>query len=222
MLTRALFVLLLLSAALRARAQASVEAERSTLPTSPLLAERALAGRLVFAYRIHPRHEVRFVKAPFRFKSHEGTYTIERYNGDTFGMGMPVATPYRISSYRFTYRYSAVRSQRAEAQVGVTMKAGTALLRNGPRQSAASRYVPMLHGRVRVRPLPQIPVYALAEADFAAQDGRLEDVLAALEVRTTRRLFVYAGVRRMDAGAEVNGQHLPGYTYGVVGLRKRL
>ena len=129
---------------------------------------------------------------------------------------------YRFNSYRLTYRYTLVDSERVRFGIGFTAKVRDAeiSLRDGTQEGKTTDvgFVPLLHLHLDWRWTPRWGL--LAEADAAAApggQGRAEDVAVAVTYAASPRWKIKVGYRLVEGGADVESVYnfsLINYVYG--------
>ena len=154
--------------------------------------------------RFARRHTVSALFAPLSLTA-EGSVPREvNFSGATFPAGADLRAGYRFDSYRLTYRYDFLLSERWEIGAGFTVKirdAGISL--DGPvfAEKTNTGFVPIIHFRVRY--LLADEWSALLEGDaLAAPQGRAEDVLAAICYGFNEYVQAKAGYRILEGGAD--------------------
>jgi hypothetical protein len=150
------------------------------------------------------RHTVFLFYAPLRITARGALPEEVRFAGETFAAGAPVTATYRFDSWRLTYRYALVRSDRLEVALGATAKlrdAGVSL--QGARRAEKTNVgpVPLLSFRVAWRVAG--PVALVLDGDaLAAPQGRAEDVQLAVEARVRENVRIRGGYRVLEGGAD--------------------
>jgi hypothetical protein len=150
------------------------------------------------------RHALRLTWAPVRLSSRGTLREDVRFSGETFPAGSQVQAGYRFDSYRLTYRYGILRSERLEIDLGATAfvrDAGISL--QGVRYAEKTNvgFVPLLSFRLAWAFAP--PVSLLVDGDgIGGGPGRAEDVLVALDVKVRPGVSVRAGYRFIEGGAD--------------------
>lgn len=188
--------------------------------------ELTLAPRIRLAVLLAERHELSALAAPLRI-SGEGAFEEPiDFDGETFAPVVETESFYRFDSYRFTYRYRLVNREGLEFGVGGTAKIRDAAIELDQEaiegRTTDLGVVPLLSGRLRA--WLSGPWWLLVDAEaLVGPQGRAEDVLLAVEYEPADRFRLYAGVRALEGGADVDQVYnftLVGY--GVVGLAVRL
>ena len=190
--------------------------------TSDLKTERALAGRLRLTYTLGGRHRLSALYAPLVA---EGGGTFGRpvdFDGESFPADVRVVSRYRFNSYRLTYRYALLQSDRLEFGLGLTAKVRDAAIRLETDGRASEKtdvgFVPLVNVRLAWRFAERAGLLLQGDA-LAAPQGRAEDVLAALTYRLAGPLGVYGGLRALEGGADVEEVYnFTLFAYAVAGL----
>jgi len=166
------------------------------------------AYRVRLGYKFHPRHSLSVLYAPLSLNA-EGRVNKEIFfNGVTFPANASLQALYTFNSYRLTYRYELVTSQRWQVGIGFTAKIRDAEIRvEDPTQSSSKTdlgIVPLFHLRVKWAFLDTMAL--LLEGDALASpggQGRAEDVLLALVYSPSSRMALKLGYRILEGGADV-------------------
>ena len=150
------------------------------------------------------RHVLFGTYAPVRLGS-RGTLPRDTvFAGETFAAGSAVEARFRFDSYRLTYRYGLVRSERIDLDLGATaFLRDAAISLQGARfaEKANVGFVPLLSFRFAWRFAPPFALVIDGDA-LAAPQGRAEDVLGAVEVALRDGVAVRAGYRIIEGGAD--------------------
>ncbi len=168
----------------------------------------APVARLRFGSTFGGRHTVSVLYAPLTVR---GSGTPDRdlsYQGKTFASGEKVESVYRFDSYRLTYRYTFVDSERWNIGAGLTGKVRSADIAlmgdSGYAHRSDLGVVPLINFRAQwnfARPWS-----ALLEADaLVTPFGRAEDALLALQYRSSDRVSFRAGYRVLEGGSDGGG-----------------
>lgn len=150
------------------------------------------------------RHTLSIFYAPLRLRARGELPADVDFAGESFAAGAPVSGVYRFDSWRLTYRYALVRSDRLELALGATAKlrdAGVSL--QGARYAEKTNVgpVPLLSFRVAWRMAG--PVALVLDGDaLAAPQGRAEDVQLAVEARVRENVRIRGGYRVLEGGAD--------------------
>ncbi|MPR36308.1 hypothetical protein [Salmonirosea aquatica] len=162
--------------------------------------------RLRLGYTFNDRHTITALYAPLT-ATYEGTFDrVVNFNGQAFAAGQPVTALYQFNSYRLTYRYRLVRTNRFRLGVGFTAKIRDADVRlmSDTQDTHFSNvgFVPLLNLLAEFRISERWQ--ALMEADaLAGGPGRAEDVFLGLGYQLGPRWGLRAGYRVVEGGADV-------------------
>jgi len=112
---------------------------------------------------------------------------------------------YRFDSYRLTYSYALVRSERLHFDIGFTAKIRDAAIRVESEQRSSEKtntgFVPLINFALDWSFDPQFGLLVEGDA-LAAPQGRAEDVLLAPYADVTDRLRFRIGYRILEGGAD--------------------
>lgn len=178
--------------------------------------------RIEAAYRLSDRHELRGLIAPFQIEESGALRQDTLYDGQSFSTG-PVDAKYRFNSYRLTWRYTLVDSDRALLKLGATGKIRDAevVLRQGATQARDANvgFVPLLHayGEVRLGDRWR----GIVDFDgLVGPRGRAIDIAFKLGYDITRDLTLEAGYRVLEGGVKSDDVYsFALFNYAIVGLR---
>jgi len=182
--------------------------------------------RVRVGYRFRDRHYVTALYAPLQVNATGSVQRDVDFAGGSYPAGTPLLAVYRFDSYRLTYRYSFVRTPSFEFAAGATAKIRDAEISlNGVETSSKTNtgFVPLLNVHIEWRPGAG-PVGLLFDADaLAAPQGRAEDVLLAAMWTLHEGLYLYAGYRTLEGGADNEEVYnFAWFHYAVVGVHLRL
>lgn len=163
------------------------------------------AARLEASWQLNDRHGLRVLLAPFEVS---GTGSFRQpvvFEGRTFQSGQPTRGTYRFNSWRATWRYTLETGPDWTVKVGATAKLRDAKvqLEQGGQSTANSNlgFVPLAHLSVARRLAPDWT--AVFETDaLAAPQGRAVDAALMVRWQATPRVFVDAGYRMLEGGAD--------------------
>jgi hypothetical protein len=151
------------------------------------------------------RHRLSVLVAPLRI---EGSGTVDRdvdFNGVLFTSGQRVNSRYRFDSYRLTYSYTVVESDRLRLDLGFTAKVRDASIKlegeNESSEKTNTGFVPLINFAIDWSLTSKIGLLLEGDA-LAAPQGRAEDVLAAAYTNITDRLRLRLGYRILEGGAD--------------------
>ena len=174
--------------------------------TDDLRVDGAPFIRARLTYFLEDRHLLSVFAAPLRLKAEGVADAPVIFEDVEFPTGTPLEGLYRFDSYRLTYRYRFLRTERWEGWVGFTAKIRDAEIRleggGLEAQTTNTGFVPLLSFRFswKLRDLLQ----AILDGDaLAGPQGRAEDVLLALRYQFCPRIALRAGYRVLEGGADV-------------------
>jgi hypothetical protein len=161
--------------------------------------------RVRVAVDLGQRHRLSLLAAPL---SIEGSGSVDReveFNGVRFEAGEKLNSRYRFDSYRLSYSYVLVKSDRLRFDLGFTAKVRDAAIKiEGERESSEKTntgFVPLINFALDWSFGSRVGLLVEGDA-LAAPQGRAEDVLAALYTDATDRLRLRAGYRILEGGAD--------------------
>lgn len=164
------------------------------------------APRVQVTTGLAPRHELRFVVAPFTIKESGNLDGPVRFNGQNFAGGGAEAK-YRFNSYRATWRYTVFEDRDWTLKVGATAKIRDAeiTLRQGGLSSTRSNtgFVPLLHVYAERR-LDNRSRLTFEGDALAGGPGYAVDVSARYVRDLGQRWSWFGGVRLLDGGADTS------------------
>ena len=190
--------------------------------TGQLDADPQVYYRLRAGYRFNDRHNVFVLYAPLKV-NYAGQFDRNiRFFNEDFLPGVPVALTYVFNSYRLTYRYDFVRSDRLRIGAGLTAKIRDAYIEvtEGARRARKTNvgFVPLINVYFDWRFSERVGL--LVEGDgLASPQGRAFDFEVALPVELTDALRLRLGYRFLEGGAD--NDEVYNFTllhYGVLGL----
>ena len=173
-----------------------------------LPAESKFVYRLRLGYQFHPKHSVSVLFAPLSLNAQGSIDKDIFFNGDFFPSDTDLQAFYKFNSYRLTYRFDFVNSQKWKVGLGLTVKIRDAEVRLEDEDKRSSNtdfgFVPLLNFRVEW--IFSTKMSLLFEGDALASpggQGRAEDILLALFYRLDDRISFKAGYRISEGGADV-------------------
>jgi hypothetical protein len=153
------------------------------------------------------RHTLSLLVAPLRLTADGSVEKVVDFNNEEFPAGVPLEARYRFDSYRLTYRYRLVRSERVTAGLGFTAKIRDAEvgLRGAGKKTEYlnTGFVPLLNFSVRWSFACRLAI--ILEGDALASpggQGRVEDVLLAFRYERDH-IGLSIGYRLLEGGADV-------------------
>ena len=173
-----------------------------------LSSDPALALRLRLGYTFAERHTVTALIAPLTVR---GSGTLDKdvnYQGKTFAAGERVDSVYRFDSYRLTYRYSFIRTDKLVVASGLTGKIRSADIALMSEAGYAHRddlgLVPLINLWVQWKFAE--PFSLLLDADALwSPFGRAEDALLALQYHLNPNVAFRLGYRVLEGGSDGGG-----------------
>jgi len=187
------------------------------LKTDPSIFFRARLG-----YTINSKHTVSLLYAPLTVEAKGQIDKSIIFEGTTFPPNEPLTATYTFNSYRLTYRYEIVQSDKIEFGLGVTAKIRDAVikLKNNNQQSEKTNtgFVPLINFNMLWKFHNRVGLLVEGDA-LAAPQGRAEDVLAALTFRMSDKVALKAGYRILEGGADNDEVYTFSlFNYAVAGL----
>lgn len=162
-------------------------------------------GRVRAAYRFKARNEMVLLFAPLKIKYNGSVERDVFFQGINYPAGSQLNATYKFNSYRASYRYYLLDRNKLEVGVGLTLKIRDALigLESGELQSDKTDFgfVPLINFVVRWHPTDRFGMLLDGDA-LAAPQGRAEDVLAAVTYKWSENIFMKAGYRILEGGAD--------------------
>jgi hypothetical protein len=176
--------------------------------TDDLPAESKIVYRLRLGYRFNPKHSVSVLFAPLSLKAQGRVDKDLSFNEDFFLADTDLRAFYKFNSYRLTYRFDFVNSNKWKVGLGLTVKIRDAEVRLEDEEKRSSNtdfgFVPLLNFRVEWMFSRKMSL--LLDGDALASpggQGRAEDVLLALFYRLDDSISLKAGYRILEGGADV-------------------
>ena len=173
-----------------------------------LAAESEFVYRLRLGYQINPKHSVSVLFAPLSLNAQGSIDKDIFFNGDFFPANTDLRAFYKFNSYRLTYRFDFINSNKWKVGLGLTVKIRDAEVRLEDAEKRSSNtdfgFVPLLNFRVEW--IFSTKMSLLFEGDALASpggQGRAEDILLALFYRLNDRVSFKAGYRILEGGADV-------------------
>jgi len=173
-----------------------------------LPAESKFVYRLRLGYRFNPKHSVYVLFAPLSLNAQGSLDKDIFFNGDFFLANTDLKAFYKFNSYRLTYRFDFINSEKWKVGLGITVKIRDAEIRLEEEETRSSNtdfgFVPLLNFRVEW--IFSTKMSLLLDGDALASpggQGRAEDVLLALFYRLNDKVSLKAGYRILEGGADV-------------------
>lgn len=175
--------------------------------TDDLSSDTTYYWRVRASLRAGERHTISALVAPLEIDAGGLFERPVQFAGTTFLPGRPVSARYQFNSYRLTYRYALVRTDRWRVGVGGTVKvrdAVIALRSTATGESARKRnlgLVPLVNFLVERRLGARTALHIEGDA-LAAPQGRAEDVFVGVRTAISRRIALDLGYRVLEGGAD--------------------
>ena len=176
--------------------------------TDDLDAESTIFYRLRLGYRLGRRHHLFLFGAPFSLNASGSTAQALSFEGVEFPAETELDARYTFNSYRLTYRYDLVQSERWILGVGFTAKIRDAAIRveGGGRSAETTNvgFVPLLNFWIQWNVTPGLRL--IFEGDALAApggQGRAEDVFLGVQARMSPHISLKGGYRLLEGGADV-------------------
>lgn len=170
------------------------------LKVSPEIFYRLRAG-----YTIANRHTISALYAPLTVE-YNGSFDQDvNFNNALYARNQDVRVNYKFNSYRLTYRYDFVATQRWRVGAGFTGKIRDADVRF--RNSSTDRhysnvgFVPLVNFYVGAKPDEHWTLILEGDA-LASKFGRAEDIFAGVSYHVTPKLGIKLGYRVVEGGAD--------------------
>jgi hypothetical protein len=171
--------------------------------------------RFRLTYSFGDRHHISALGALLRLDATGQIDRTIRFNDVEFTANAPLKSRYRFDSYRLTYRYDVYRKEKLQAGIGLTAKIRDASISlEGDHQKTEkinTGFVPLINFKVDWMFVERFGLLLEGDA-LAAPQGRAEDVLLALQYRTSERVTLKLGYRLLEGGANVDEV----YTFALV------
>jgi hypothetical protein len=151
------------------------------------------------------RHDVSLLYAPLEmdFRGRFGRPVV--FGGGNFLANTPTEGSYRFDSYRITYRYNFVSTERFVFGLGLTAKirdAEVSLSQAGISKSDSNTgFVPLINYRVFWKFMDRFSLLSEGDA-LGASQGYAVDASAAIQWHATDRFALRVGYRILDGGAD--------------------
>jgi hypothetical protein len=168
-----------------------------------LQTQQTLFYRVRASYTLAKRHTVSVLAAPLSVKS-KGVLTKEvTYNGQLFRSGDNLEGTFVFNTYRLTYRYAIIHTNRFRLGVGLTglLRDATVRLKSETQNAAFDNVglVPLLHYHLWWNPARRLLILSEADGSYSTF-GQAFDVFAGAAYRFTPVVAVKAGYRVIEGG----------------------
>jgi hypothetical protein len=161
--------------------------------------------RLRLNYLLKEKHFFSLLYAPLTIESTGRFDKDVIYRDAFFPSGTDMEASYTFNSYRLTYRYEWINSDKYEFGIGFTGKIRDAGIELKSANDSAGKknvgFVPIINFRFFYKPLDNFGILLEGDA-LAAPQGRAEDVLAAAVYKYNENLSIKAGYRLLEGGAD--------------------
>ncbi len=156
-------------------------------------------------WHIGKRHDVSVLYAPLEMDFRGALNRPVNFAGGNFLQGVATQGSYRFDSYRLTYRYNFVSTERLVFGLGITAKirdAQVSLSQAGVSATDSNTgFVPLINYRLQWRFAEQFSLVSEGDA-LGASQGYAVDASAGVQWHATDRLAVRLGYRILDGGAD--------------------
>ncbi|MEZ0607555.1 hypothetical protein ACAW74_03515 [Fibrella sp. WM1] len=172
------------------------------LSAKPTVFYRARLG-----YTIANRHTVSLLYAPLTVRYNGNFDQNVNFNNLLFPANRPVTVDYKFSSYRLTYRYDFVVSNRWRVGAGLTAKIRDANVQfageSGRTNFDNLGFVPLVNFYAAYKPGERFSFLLEGDA-LGSRFGRAEDIFAGGAYAISPAVSVKAGYRVVEGGADVD------------------
>jgi hypothetical protein len=156
-------------------------------------------------WHLSPKHDISVLYAPLS-EGYEGLFPNPvTFAGTTFAANTPTTARYRFDSYRLTYRYNFITTEKLTFGLGITGKIRDAEVQVNQgglsANDANTGFVPLINFRLDYRFAPKWSFLLEGDA-LVGPNGRAEDVLAALQYHPTQQLSFRLGYRILEGGVD--------------------
>jgi len=133
--------------------------------------------------------------------------SVVNFQGTNFEAGLPLTVQYKFNSYRLTYRYNLVRSDKLKFGLGLSAKIRDARvgLENGVQQAEKTDlgFVPLINFYLNWKELDKLGFLLEGDALAGAGPGRAEDVFIGFTYQARPKILFRMGYRILEGGADV-------------------
>ena len=176
-------------------------------------------------WHINDRHDISVLYAPLSM-DYSGTFdrSIDFRDG-VLNPNVPTQARFRFDSYRLTYRYNFIKTDRLTFGLGLTGKIRDAEISVSQPGNTLSDYntgfVPLLNFQLAWKITEQFSFLAEGDA-LASSRGRAEDVMAAIQWQATDNLAFRLGYRLLEGGVDSDDTYnFSLFHYAVIGATIR-
>jgi len=161
--------------------------------------------RVRLAVDLGQRHRLLLLAAPLRIEASGAVDRDVDYNGARFTAGESLTARYRFDSYRLTYHYALIDSDRLRFDLGFTAKIRDASIGieggNKSSEKTNTGFVPLVNFALDWSLGPRLGLVFEGDA-LAAPQGRAEDILLAFYADIADGLRLRSGYRILEGGAD--------------------
>jgi hypothetical protein len=173
--------------------------------TDDLKTDESAFWRVRLGVDLGDKHRLSLLIAPLRLGASGSVDRAIVYNGVTFEAGEDLSARYIFDSYRLTYSYALVRSDRLDLDIGFTAKIRDAVIGIESDQRFSEKkntgFVPLMNFALDWSLSSRFGLLIEGDA-LAAPQGRAEDVLVAPYADISDRLRFRIGYRILEGGAD--------------------
>ncbi|MDJ1483625.1 hypothetical protein QNI16_24210 [Cytophagaceae bacterium YF14B1] len=190
--------------------------------TKDLQLQKAWFYRVRLGYTLGKRHKISLLAAPLSVKS-DGTLDKNvSYNGELYQQGKNTEGTFMFDTYRFTYAYEIIHSNRFRLGVGATalLRNASVRLQNPTTNTAYDNrgIVPLLHYDLWWNPTRRLLILSEADGSYA-NAGQAFDVFAGIGYRFTPIISAKAGYRVIQGGTRGDNVYISSWLdFASVGL----
>ncbi len=164
-------------------------------------------ARVYAEAKVSKRNTLRFLYAPLQVSGTGTLPTRTFFENANFQPNVPTEGIYKFNNYRATWRYTLKESERWKVQLGAgaLIRDAKIELRQGALRVADPDlgFVPIAAFTAQLNATPRTHLIFDFEG-LGASQGRALDGAAKINFDLTKRLYVGAGVRVLDGGADVD------------------
>jgi hypothetical protein len=184
-----------------------------------------VAFRLRLGRRLKGRHHLSVLYAPLKLHSSGRPGFGITFSGREFAADAHLDAVYKFNSYRATWRYDAIGTDRLDLSVGLTGKIRDASIELSDGETVARKdnvgFVPLVHLKLDWRWSAKLGLLFEADALASAQ-GRAEDALLAIAFRPWHQGIFRLGYRLLEGGADTDDVYsFATIHYGIIGWTQR-
>jgi hypothetical protein len=174
--------------------------------TDDLRTDSSYFFRIRLGYQWKSRHTLSVFAAPLTLKAAGKIDKEVVFFEEAFPASTPLTAQYTFNSFRLTYRYDFVRTQKWHVGIGLTAKIRDAVVKVESQSQISEKtnvgFVPLINFRVLWQFHKDWGLLLEGDAAAASQ-GRAEDILLALQYSLNEKVHLRAGYRILEGGADV-------------------